>query len=70
MLRIVNDLLVPTVYEAPTDQQPRVVRALPPGLRGLWGVCMVDGQVNNGGFQQFFRNDSRYYVAEARGATP
>jgi hypothetical protein len=32
----------------------------------VWGTFMVDGEVNNGGFNQFFWNDSRRYIDEAR----
>ena len=48
---IVDDVLMPTVFGAPVEKQRAVVEGLSRGLRGLWGVWMVDGQVNNGGFQ-------------------
>jgi Domain of unknown function (DUF4375) len=35
-------------------------------MRMVWGVFMVDFEVGNGGFNQFFWNSSREYVEEAR----
>ena len=38
------------------------------GRRIVWGWFMVDGEVNNGGFNQLFWNDSRRSVSLAREA--
>lgn len=42
------------------------VRSLSPGLRMVWGLFMLEGEVNNGGFTQFFWNSSRHYVPVVR----
>ncbi len=31
----------------------------------LWGTCLLDGEVLDGGFEQYFFNASRCYVEEA-----
>lgn len=54
VFKVVDEVLMPTVFSAPDDHQRAVVRSLSPGLRGLWGIWIVDGEVNNGGFQRFF----------------
>lgn len=46
------------------DQRVDFVRTLPTGMRAIWGVFMVDGEVFNGGFNQFFWNSSRDYLDE------
>lgn len=40
------------------------VKGLKPALQMMWGTFMVDGEVNNGGFNQFFWNSSGQYVVE------
>ncbi len=47
--------------------QRAYVAALTPGLRMLWGTYELDNEVFNGGFHQYFFNDSRYYVPMALG---
>ena len=42
------------------------IRSQSPGLRMIWGVFMLEGEVNNGGFNQFFWNSSRHYLPEVR----
>lgn len=62
----VIDELIRMVDAIPQDQQVDYVRTLTPGMRMAWGVFMVDGEVNNGGFNQYFWNGSNEYVHEAR----
>ena len=47
------------------ESQVAYVRTLTAGQRMVWGTFMVDGEVNNGGFNQFFWNSSSDYVEEA-----
>jgi hypothetical protein len=63
---LVVDELIRLVNAHPADEQVSFVRTLSPGRRAIWGVFMVDGEVNNGGFNQFFWNNSRDFLDEAR----
>lgn len=42
-----------------------LIRALPPGIRGVYATWLVDAEVNNGGFNQFFFNSSGRYAGDA-----
>jgi hypothetical protein len=44
---------------------PDVVRSLPPGLRAIYTTYVVDMEVSNGGFNQFFWNPSSRYAEDA-----
>lgn len=66
VLYLVVDELIRLVNAVPIDKQASYVRTLSTGMRMVWGVFMVDGEVNNGGFNQFFWNSSCEYVNEAR----
>jgi hypothetical protein len=57
LLRVLDDV--------PLDEQPAYVRSRTPGLRMVWGVFLLDGEVNNGGFNQYFWNESHEYAQEA-----
>jgi hypothetical protein len=63
---LIVDELIHLVDARPVEQQVGFVRTLSPAMRMMWGVFMVDGEVNNGGFNQFFWNSSSDYVGEAR----
>lgn len=41
---------------ATASDRPSVVDALPPGIRAVYTTWLVDLEVNNGGFNQFFFN--------------
>jgi hypothetical protein len=59
-------VLISHVYGTEDQQeQYRRVDALSPGLKMLWGTWLVDGEVNNGGFNQFFWNSSGQFAMEA-----
>jgi Domain of unknown function (DUF4375) len=62
---LVIDELIRLVNAVPLDEQLNLVRRLSPGMRMIWGVFVVDMEVNNGGFNQFFWNSSHEYVQEA-----
>ena len=47
------------------EREPEVVRALPPGVRAIYTTWLVDAEVNNGGFNQFFFNSSGQYAGDA-----
>lgn len=42
------------------------IRSQSAGLRMIWGLFTLEGEVNNGGFTQFFWNSSRRYVLVIR----
>lgn len=63
---LVTDELIRVVGSVREPEQVQFVRGLSQGRRMLWGVFIVDGEVNNGGFNQFFWNDSHEYLPEAR----
>ena len=42
------------------------IRSQSPGLKMIWGLFSLEGEVNNGGFTQFFWNSSRHYLPEVR----
>jgi hypothetical protein len=42
-----------------------VVDALPPPLRWIWATFLLDADVRNGGFHQYFYNSSRLWVDDA-----
>lgn len=46
-------------------QELEMVRQFSPGLRMFWGTDVMDGEVQNGGFLQFFWNSSANYFHEA-----
>ena len=46
-------------------QEARVIRALPPGVRAVYATWLVDAEVNNGGFNQYFFNSSGQYAGDA-----
>jgi hypothetical protein len=46
-------------HEAPA------IRALPLGVRAIYATWLVDAEVNNGGFNQYFFNSSGQYADEA-----
>jgi hypothetical protein len=59
--------LVELIYHRGRDKrgQRAYVAALTPGLRMLWSTYGLYSEVFNGGFHQYFFNDSRYYVTMA-----
>jgi Domain of unknown function (DUF4375) len=65
VVELIVDELIRLVNAVPLDEQRKLVRNLSPGLRMVWGVFLVDLEVNNGGFNQFFWNSSHEYVEEA-----
>jgi len=67
-LYLVTNELIEMVNAIPLSDQPSFVEGLSEGRRIVWGSFMVDGEVNNGGFNQFFWNESRIYVSLARRA--
>jgi hypothetical protein len=47
------------------DREVQIVRALAPGVRALYVTWLVDGEVNNGGFNQYFWNTRGELAEEA-----
>src|SRR6185503_1769996 len=46
-------------------REAEVIRTLPPGVRAIYATWLVDAEVNNGGFNQYFFNSSGRYAGEA-----
>jgi hypothetical protein len=47
------------------EHEPEVVRALAPGAQAIYTTWLVDAEVNNGGFNQFFFNPAGQYAGDA-----
>jgi hypothetical protein len=47
------------------DEQYAVVKSWTKGLQMLWATQLVDDEVNNGGFNQYFFNSSGQFAMEA-----
>lgn len=46
-------------------REAELIRTLPPGVRAIYATWLVDAEVNNGGFNQYFFNSSGQYAGEA-----
>jgi hypothetical protein len=60
--------LVDYVYEKVAgrhDQEAEIIKSMSDGLRAVHATWVVEAEVNNGGFNQFFWNSSGEYAAEA-----
>jgi hypothetical protein len=60
--------IVDYVYEKVAgrhDQEARIIRGMSDGLRATHATWVVEAEVNNGGFNQFFWNSSQEYAGEA-----
>jgi hypothetical protein len=42
-----------------------IIRSLAPGVRAIYTTWLVDAEVNNGGFHQYFFNSSGQYAGDA-----
>jgi hypothetical protein len=47
------------------DQEAQIVRRMSVGIRAIHATWVVEAEVNNGGFNQFFWNSSGQYAADA-----
>ena len=47
------------------DQEAEIIRGMSVGIRATHSTWVVDGEVKNGGFNQFFWNSSRQYAVDA-----
>jgi hypothetical protein len=47
------------------DREREVFSALSPGFRAVFSTSVLEGEVDNGGFNQFFWNSSGAYAADA-----
>lgn len=46
-------------------REAEIVRALPRGVQAIYTTWLVDAEVNNGGFNQFFYNPSGQFAGDA-----
>lgn len=56
--------LIPLISGGHDDEYEKFA-ALSRGLRMLWSTLLLDGEVNNGGFNQFFFNNSGQFAMDA-----
>ena len=61
---ILYQALIPRVTGT-RDQEYAIVRSWTKGLQMLWATQLVDDEVNNGGFNQYFFNSSGQFAIEA-----
>jgi Domain of unknown function (DUF4375) len=61
---ILYQALIPRVTGT-RDEQYTVVKSWTKGLQMLWATQLVDDEVNNGGFNQYFFNSSGQFAMEA-----
>ncbi|HEX7018038.1 MAG TPA: DUF4375 domain-containing protein [Patescibacteria group bacterium] len=62
--QVILEFTITKVYE--DDFQGRqALKRLPVGYQRVFATMILEGEVNNGGFNQYFFNDSRNYVDEA-----
>ena len=48
-----------------TERDVEIIRALPRGVQAVYATWLVDAEVNNGGFNQFFWNPSGRFAGDA-----
>ena len=67
---VIESALVSYVVDLAPDQvdEPSALDRLPPALRAWYVAFVIDAEVLNGGFNQFFFNSSRILAPEARDA--
>lgn len=51
--------------EGKSDREREIVNGFSPGVRALFVTWVVEGEVNNGGFNQYYWNTSGQYAGEA-----
>lgn len=56
---------VTTKLEGKHDKEQVIIGKLPIGARALWLTWIVDGEVNNGGFNQYYWNTEGRFADEA-----
>ena len=54
-----------TKLEGNYEQETQVVAALPPGVRALYLTWVVESEVNNGGFDQYYGNTADRFSDQA-----
>lgn len=64
---VIRDL-IQRLNSVPPESRDELLRTLSRGQLIVWGTFLVEGEVNNGGFNQFFWNSSRGDVRLAREA--
>jgi len=70
---ISDDQLIQSIVDYISDEiirdnykdQYLLVKALPIGFQHIFGVFLLEAEVNNGGFNQFFYNSSSLFIDEA-----
>jgi hypothetical protein len=50
------------------EHERQIVASLPPGVRALYITWLVEAEVNNGGFNQYYWNSTGQFSADAVGA--
>jgi hypothetical protein len=47
------------------EREAQIVRSLAPGVRAIWLTWIVEAEVNNGGFNQYYYNTDGEFASEA-----
>lgn len=47
------------------EKEKEILASLPKGVRALWLTWVVEGEVNNGGFNQYYWNTNDHFAADA-----
>lgn len=47
------------------DREAQIVKSLPAGVRATWLTWIVEAEVNNGGFNQYYYNTDGRFASEA-----
>jgi hypothetical protein len=65
LIQAIFDYVSEVVIEKDWKNQYRKVKSLPIGFQHIFGLWLLEAEVNNGGFNQFFYNSSGEFVDEA-----
>jgi hypothetical protein len=56
---------IATKLEGNYEREEEIVATLPKGVRALWLTWVVEGEVNNGGFNQYYWNTGDRFASDA-----
>ena len=62
----VVDYVSAAIFREDYEDWVELLRPLSPGFRAVYATCVLEGEVDNGGFSQFFFNSSGAIAYEAR----
>ena len=65
LIQAIVDYISDKIIKDNYKDQYSLVKALPIGFQHIFGVFLLEAEVNNGGFNQFFYNSSSLFIDEA-----